>query len=193
MRSLNDFPTKVLKEVFSYLDFETLTRCMRVNKSFKAITEHSAFDKIFFRTKAIKLGESIDLDQLQINPIFRKLTYMSGSEIQDAYFLLCDDSSNDRSDTRKLFLTDSSAAKQNATDPAVTCLYLSPFRVFNLFPVCWELRVEHSVTVHDIIQALSDYYTRGLGRRQLHRRLKDFYALAQSAEGELVLGAYWES
>jgi hypothetical protein len=87
MPNINYFPTKVLVEVLSYLDLKTLTRCMRVGKSFKAITEHSAFDKIFFRTKASKLGEPINLDQLQINPIFRKLTYMSGFKIQDAHFL----------------------------------------------------------------------------------------------------------
>jgi hypothetical protein len=90
-------------------------------------------------------------------------------------------------------LTDSSAAKQNAIDPAVTYLYLSPFRVINLFPIWVRLRSEHGVTVHDVIKALSDYYTQGLGRRQLDRRLKDVYALAQSTEDNLILGAYWES
>ncbi|KAG9650610.1 hypothetical protein KCU64_g9010, partial [Aureobasidium melanogenum] len=84
MPDINNLPNELMVETFSSLNLSGLTKCMRVNKSFKTITEHSAFDKIFFCTKAIRPGDPIDLDKLQINPALDQLSYTSRSKIIDA-------------------------------------------------------------------------------------------------------------
>jgi hypothetical protein len=154
MPDINDFPNELITEIFSHFDLKTLTRCIRVSKLFKAITEHSTFDKIFFRTKAIKHGDHFDLDKLQINPIFDMLHYTCRSGIKEAKFLFYDKNFSGKTDIRELALIDSSAAKQNATEPAVTYLYVSP---------CGSARIKvnpgHAVTVQDVMQELCNHYT----------------------------------
>jgi hypothetical protein len=141
---------------------------MRVNKSFEAITKHSAFDKVFFRTRAIKLGESIDLDQLHVNPVFRKINYSCRSE--DVHFLFCDEKPGSRIGFRRLALIDSSAGHQNATEPAVTCLYL------DVYGSGAEMLVEskRGVTVQTVMQALCDCRP-GCNYRSHHFSFEGFY------------------
>jgi hypothetical protein len=188
MRDINNFPNELLVEVFSHFDLKTLTRCMRVNKSFKAITEHSAFDKVFFRTKVIKLGESINLDQLHINPIFYKLTYICRKKIKDVHFLLWDEKPDGKTYFHELALIDSSAAKQNATEPAVTWLYISPYGYDDIV-----VQSEHAVTVEDVMQGLCDYYGPDVGYDSCHCWFGGFGKSAKSTEGELILEGCWGS
>jgi hypothetical protein len=188
MPDINDFPNELLVEIFSHFDLKTLTRCMRVNKSFKAITEHSAFDKVFWRTKAVKLGEPINLDQLHVNPIFRKLTYICRKKIKDVYFLLCDEKPDGVTDYRELALIDSSAAKQNATEPAVPWLYISPYGYDDMV-----VQSEHAVTVEDVMQGLCDYYGPCVGYNSCHYWFEGFDKSAKSTEGELILEGCWGS
>jgi hypothetical protein len=187
MRDINDFPNELLVEVFSHFDLKTLTRCMRVNKSFRAITEHSAFDKVFFRTKAVKLGGSINLDQLRINPVFRKIHHDCRSEY--VHFLFCDDKPGSRIGFRRLALISSSAARQNATEPAVTCLYLG------VHGSRAEVLVEskRGVTVQKVMQALRDYRKPGADYRSRHFSFEGFYKSAESTEDGLILKAKWGS
>ncbi|KAG9676203.1 hypothetical protein KCU99_g4142, partial [Aureobasidium melanogenum] len=112
MYDINNLLIELVVETFSYLDLKDLVRCVRVNKFFKAITEHSAFDKIFFRTKVIKPGDPIDLDKLQINPALNELCYTCRSSIKEAQFLRGYTKLDGKDDVRELPLIDSSAAKQ---------------------------------------------------------------------------------
>jgi hypothetical protein len=182
---MQDLPNELLVEIFSHFDLKTLTRCMRVNKSFEAITKHSAFDKVFFRTRAIKLGESINLDQLHVNPVFRKINYSCRSE--DVHFLFCDEKPGSRIGFRRLALIDSSAGHQNATEPAVTCLYL------DVYGSGAEMLVEpkRGVTVQTVMQALCDCRP-GCNYRSHHFSFKGFYKSAKSKDG-LILEAQWGS
>jgi hypothetical protein len=187
MSNIKDLPNELLVEMFSHLDLKTLARCMRVNKSFKAITEHSAFDKVFWRYKAIKLGDSINLDQLRVNPIFREIHYNCHSE--GVHFIFCDEKPGSRIGFRRLALTNSSAAHQNATEPAITCLYLVVFG--NRAEVLVESK--HGVTVQKVMQALCDYRKPGTNNRSHHFSFEGFYKSAESTEDELILEAQWAS
>lgn len=188
MPDLNDFPNELLVEVFSYFDLKTLTRCMRVSKLFKAITEHSTFDMISFRTKAVESGDHIDFDKLQINPIFNRLHYTCRSKIKEVWFLFCDKKSDGQTDIRKLALIDSSAAKQNATEPAVTHLWLTPYDYEGV-----QVRSERALTVQDVMQGLCDYYQPGAGYDRCHYFFEGFQKREVLDSEELVLRARWGS
>lgn len=192
MPDINNFPNELIAEIFSYLDLETLTRCMVVNKSFKAFTEHSAFDKIFFRTKALKPEESINLDNIQINPIFNKISHACLSEMSDVYFLFRDKKPDGETDSRKLALIDSSAVKQNATEPAVTHLRLQPCGHANV-NVEVEVKSEHAVTVGDVMLGLCQFYGERYGYGSCHYFFDGFEKSKRSTKDELVLQAYWGS
>ncbi|KAG9526742.1 hypothetical protein KCV07_g93, partial [Aureobasidium melanogenum] len=110
MSDINNLPIELVLETFSYLDLKDLVRCVRVNKFSKAITEHSAFDKIFFRTKVIKPGDPIDLDKLQINPALNELCYTCRYSIKEAQFLRGYTKLDGKDDVRELPLIDSSVA-----------------------------------------------------------------------------------
>lgn len=184
MSDINDFPNELIVEVFSYFDLETLTSCMRVSKLFKAITEHTTFDKIFFRTKAIKPEHPLNLDKLQINPVFNMIEYTSRQRIKSAHFLILDKKPNGRPKHHKLALIDSSAAKQNATEPAVTCLQVSPYNGFSI-----SIKLGRAVTVRDVMEGLCDYYRLAVvGGRHF---LDGFYKIEGLAKDELVLKARW--
>lgn len=190
MPDINNFPNELMVETFLHLDLKNLTRCMRVSKSFKTITEHSAFDKIFFRTKAIKPGDSIDLDKLQINPALDQLHYTCRSKIKEVTFLFCDQKPDDKTDYRELALIDSTAAKQNATEPALTCIVLSPYGCPDLE---FEVESDQGVTVQDIMEGLCDYYQPGVPYDACHYFFEGFHKSKKSSKDELVLEAWWGS
>jgi hypothetical protein len=189
MPDINDIPNELVVEIFSHHDLKTLIRCMRVNKLFKAITEHSTFDKIFFRTKAIEPEDPIDLAKLQVNPAFRRLHYTCRSKIKDACFLFSEKKPDGKNDIRELALIDSSAAKQNATEPAVTCLYLAPYGG----DADVVVESDHAVTVQDVMQGLCDYYEPGVPYDACHYFFEGFYTSAESTDDELILKARWGS
>lgn len=189
MPDINNFPNELIVEIFSHFDLKTLTRCMRVNKLFKAITEHSTFDKIFFRTKAvIKPGDRINLDELQLNPALNQLSYTSLSKIKEANFLFCDEKSDGKTDYHELALIDSSAAKQNATEPAVNYIYLTPYGYEGV-----QVKSERALTVQDLMQGLCDFYKHGYGYDRCHYFFEGFYKSKSSSEQVLVLECYWGS
>ncbi|KAG9598371.1 hypothetical protein KCU77_g4398, partial [Aureobasidium melanogenum] len=163
---------------------------MRVNKFFKAITEHSAFDKIFYRTKVVMPDDPIDLDKLQINPIFRQLYYTCRSEINKATFLFCDKKPGGATDYRELALIDSTAAKQNATEPALTRIVLSPYGSPD-----WEFEVEsdQGVNVQEVMEGLCDYYQRGVPYDSCHYFFEGFYKSKESSKDEVILEGCWGS
>lgn len=188
MPGINDLPNELMVEAFSYLDFKDLTRCMRVNKSFQTLTEHSSFDKIFFRTKPIKPGDPMNLDKLQINPAFDHLTYTSRSKIKDAEFLICYKNDEGKDDVRGLPLIDSSAAKQNATEPAVTRIYLRPYGRNGVM-----VESNEGLTVQDVMEGLCNYYKKGRSYDRCHYFFEGFYKSNQSNASMLVLEAHWGS
>ncbi|KAH0363204.1 hypothetical protein KCU65_g7550, partial [Aureobasidium melanogenum] len=188
MPNINNLPNELMVEAFSYLDLKDLTRCMRINKSFKAITEHASFDKIFFRTKAIKAGDPIDFDKLKINPALDQLSYTSRSKIGDAEFLLCYKNPDGKEDVRSLPLIESSAAKQNATEPAVTRIYLRPYGNIGV-----TLESKDALTVQDVMEGLCNYYKRGRAYDRCHYFFEGFYKVKQSSGNLLVLEAHWGS
>ena len=159
---------------------------MRVSKLFKAITDHTTFDKIFFRTKAVESG--IDFDKLQINPIFDSLHYTCRSKIKEALFLICDKKPDGETDNRELALIDSSAAKQNATEPAVTHLWLTPFGYEGV-----QVRSERALTVQDVMQGLCDYYQYDAGYDECHCFFEGFHNRKEVDSEQLVLVACWGS
>jgi hypothetical protein len=187
MPDINDLPNELVVEIFSYHDLKTLTRCMRVNKSFRSITEHSAFDKVFFRTKVTKPGDSIDLERLQLNPIFDKIQY-DCDKLRDANFLFCDEKPDGETDYRELRLIDSSAAKQNATEPAVTELYLSPYDHGDV-----KVKSEQAVTVQDVMQGLYDYYGPGVIYDSCHHFFEGFTKSTRSTKHQFILEGKWGS
>ncbi|CAD0085966.1 unnamed protein product [Aureobasidium mustum] len=190
MPEINDLPNELIVETFSYLELSDLIRCMRVNKCFKAIIEHSAFDKIFFRTKAIKFGDPINLDNLQLNPAFDPLHYTSRSKIDNTLFLFSYKESEGKDGIRELPLTESSAAKQNATEPAVTRIYLRPYGDPEIEV---EVESDQGVTVQDVMQGLCDYYEPGIPYDRCHYFFEGFYKNEESTENELILEAHWGS
>jgi len=162
---------------------------MRVSKLFKAITEHSTFDKIFFRTKAvIKPGDRINLDELEINPALNQLSYTSRSKIKDANFLFWDEKPDGKTEYHELALIDSSAAKQNATEPAITYIYLTPYGYEGV-----QIKSERALTVQDVMQGLCDYYKRGTRYDRCHYFFEGFYKGKVSSEQVLVLECHWGS
>ncbi|KAH0283777.1 hypothetical protein M436DRAFT_35414 [Aureobasidium namibiae CBS 147.97] len=185
MPDLDDFPNELLVEFFSYFDLKTLTRCMRVSKLFKAITDHPTFDKIFFRTKITEPKDPINPDKIQINPIFSMIQYTSRQRIKSAHFLILDEKPNGKPKHRKLALIDSSAAKQNATEPAVTCLQVSPYSGASV-----GIKLGRAVTVRDVMEGLCNYYNMVLVANARHF-LEDFYKIKGWTEDELVLKARW--
>lgn len=193
MPDINDFPNELIVEIFSHFDLKTLTRCMRVNRLFKAITEHSTFDKIFFRTKVIiKPEDLINLDELQINPALDQLFYTCRSKINEANFLFFDEKPDGKPDVKsyyhELALIDSSAAKQNATEPAVTYIYLTPYGYDGV-----EVKSERAVTVQDLMQGLCDFYKHGYAYDRCHYFFEGFYKSKSSSEKVLVLRCRWGS
>ncbi|KAH0342057.1 hypothetical protein KCU81_g5882, partial [Aureobasidium melanogenum] len=188
MPDINKFPNELMVETFSYLNLKDLTRCMRVSKSFKIITEHSAFDKIFFRTKVIKSEDPIDLDKLQINPALEQLSYTSRSKIEDAEFLLCYTEPDGKEGVRNLPLIESSAAKQNATEPAVTHIYLRPYGYGGVM-----VQSEDALTVQEVMEGLCNYYKSGQRYDRCHYFFEGFYKVKQSSGNLVVLGAHWGS
>lgn len=188
MPGINGLPNELMVETFSHLDFKDLTRCMRVNKSFKTVTKHSAFDKIFFRTKAIKPGDPIDLDKLQINPALNQLSYTCRSKIKEAKFLICYKNADGKDDIRALPLIDSSAAKQNATEPAVTRIYLRPYGHSSVM-----VESKEALTVQDVIEGLCNYYKSGRPYDRCHYFFEGFYKSNLSNASILVVEAHWGS
>ncbi|KAG9551196.1 hypothetical protein KCU71_g7179, partial [Aureobasidium melanogenum] len=188
MPDINNLPIELVVETFSYLDLRDLVRCMRVNKFFKAITEHSAFDKIFFRTKVIKPRDPIDLDKLQISPALNELCYTCRSSIREAQFLRGYTKLDGKDDVRELPLIDSSAAKQNATEPAVTRIYLRPYGYDGVM-----VRSEDALTVQDVMEGLCNYYKSGRSYDRCHYFFEGFYKAEQSSADFLVLEAHWGS
>ncbi|THY66927.1 hypothetical protein D6C95_10500, partial [Aureobasidium pullulans] len=160
MPDINDLPTELMVETFSHLELGDLTRCMRSSKTFKAITEHSAFDKIFFRTKTILSNDLIDLNELENNPVLERLTihYLCEHPIEDAEVSL---NTGDSTKWRSLPLIESSAAKQNTTEPSVTRITLRPYIFLgreddHSFDV--EVKAEQGITVLDVMKGLCAYY-----------------------------------
>lgn len=188
MPDINNFPNELMVETFLHLDLKDLIRCMRVNKSFKTITEHSAFDKIFFRTKVIKSGDPIDLDKLKINPALDQLSYTSRSKIGDAKFLFWCEELDGKEGVRDLPLIKSSAAKQNATEPAVTRIYLRPYGHIGV-----SVDSKDALTVQDVMEGLCNYYKPGRPYDRCHYFFEGFYKAEQSSADVLVLEAHWGS
>lgn len=183
MSEINDLPNELMVETFSYLGLSDLIRCMRVSKHFKAITEHSAFDKIFFRTKTIKAGDFIDLDKIQVNPALDQLCYNSCSQIEDAVFLLPDYAD-------PLALINSTAAKQNFTEPAITRIIIRPYG--DLYGVV-RVESDQGVTVQDVMEGLCSYYKPDVFYDECHYNFEGFCKTKNSTEDELVLECCWGS
>ncbi|KAH0350307.1 hypothetical protein KCU83_g5004, partial [Aureobasidium melanogenum] len=172
MPDINNFPNEVMVETFTYLDLGSLTKCMRVNKSFKAITEHSAFDKIFFRTKAIQPGDPINHDKLQINPALNELSYTCRSSIKEARLLRCYTKPDGKDDRQ----------------PAVTRIYLRPYGYDGVM-----VKSEDALTVQDVMEGLCNYYKSGRSYDRCHYFFEGFYKAEQSSTDILVLEAHWGS
>jgi len=189
MPDINDLPTELMVETFSHLELGDLTRCMRSSKSFKAITEHSAFDKIFFRTTLPSLEDTLDLDKLQINPAFRSLSYTCRSKIEDTGFLFVDEKPGGSPNYRTVPLTETSAATQNATEPAVSSLTLSPFGK-SVFDV--EIEVEHGVTVLDVMKELCGYYHGDVPNDSCRYFLAGFYKNKWSTGEHIIFSVHWK-
>ncbi|THY11352.1 hypothetical protein D6D01_08941 [Aureobasidium pullulans] len=190
MPDINDLPTELMVETFSHLELDDLTRCMRSSKSFKAITEHSAFDKIFFRTKLPSLEDTFDPDKLQINPAFRSLGYTCRSKIEDTGFLFVDEKPGGSPNYRTVPLTETSAATQNATEPAVTSLTLRPYGGPN-FNV--KIEVKHGVTVLDVMKGLCGYYHGDVPYDSCHYFFEGFYKNKSSTGEHIIFSAHWGS
>jgi hypothetical protein len=82
-------------------------------------------------------------------------------------------------------LIDSSAAKQNATEPAVTCLHISPYPDVSI-----KVSSARAVTVQDVMQGLYDYYTLCLVSGARHF-FDGFNKTKGSTEDELILKMGW--
>ncbi|THW54466.1 hypothetical protein D6D19_10717 [Aureobasidium pullulans] len=189
MPDINDLPTELMVETFSHLELDDLTRCMRSSKTFRAITEHSAFDKIFFRTTLPSLEDTLDLDKLQINPAFRSLSYICRSKIEDTGFLFVDEKPGGSPNYRTVPLTETSAATQNATEPAVTSLTLRPYDME--YDV--EIEVEDGVTVLDVMKGLCGYYDGGVPYDSCHYFFEGFYRNKWSTGEHIIFSAHWGS
>lgn len=196
MPDINDLPTELMVETFSHLELGDLTRCMRSSKSFKAITEHFAFDKIFFRTKTILSNNLIDLDELEINPVLEGLAihYLCKHPIEDAEFSL---HSSDSTKWRSLPLIESSAAKQNASEPPLTHITLRPY-IFrgreddHSFDV--EVKAEQGVTVLDVMKGLCGYYLiPGMLHDERHCFFEGFDIDDDSTKEKIIFSAGWGS
>ncbi|KAK6005428.1 hypothetical protein QM012_007070 [Aureobasidium pullulans] len=183
MSDINNLPNELMVETFAHLELNDLLRCMRVNKFFKTVTEHSAFDKMFFRTRFIKSSNPINFDELHVNPALDQLSYMCRCSIEDAVFLL--------KDHGELALIESIAAKQNATEPAVTRIIVRPYGDPNQ-----EGRTEsgQGVTVQDVMEGLCGYYEQGTPYYdECHYNFEGFYKTKNDTEDELVLEIFWGS
>ena len=195
MPDINDLPTELMVETFSHLELDDLTRCMRSSKTFKAITEHFAFDKIFFRTKLPSLEDTFDLDKLQINPAFRSLGYTCRSNIEDTGFLFVDEKPGGSPNYRTVPLTETSAATQNATEPAVTSLTLRPYDMDYDGELEYdvEIEAENGVTVLDVMKGLCGYYDGGVPYDSCHYFFEGFYRNKWSTGEHIIFSAHWGS
>lgn len=116
---------EMLFEILSCLDFFDLIRCSRVSKSFRALTEDSAFDKTLFRSKAVVTDAStITIYELRMNPAFERFTYQYKGKIEEAGDLFLYRRSNCDTDYRTVPLKETSAGNLNATEPPVACMKL---------------------------------------------------------------------
>lgn len=103
-------------------------------------------------------------------------------------FLFCDKKPDGEADIRALALIDLSAAKQNATEPAITRLMLTPYDYDGV-----EVRSERALSVQDVMQGLCDYYDDGFGYDRCHYFFEGFYKRKGLDSQKLVLGAHWGS
>jgi hypothetical protein len=154
---------------------------MRVNRWFRAITEHRTFDKILFRTDALKPENSIDLVNLQINPVFKKIVYDCQLFSRRARFLFKDKIPGGGTVHRELALANSSAANQNATEPGITHLHVRPFAGAGVV-----LERASALTVQDVMDALCEYW------ESPHYVFRGLFISKRSSETKLILLAYSE-
>lgn len=112
MANTIELPKEIWLEIVSYLNYFELKNCMRVSKTFKSYTDLPVCQKTMFRSKAVvQKGGAINLKDVEIHPAFASMAYECATELDDVFLW-------DR-DMELISLTDTCAAKENATDPPV--------------------------------------------------------------------------
>lgn len=156
MASAMELPRELWLEIVSHLDYFDLKRCMSVSKTFKMFTEIAALDDTLFRSEAvIPAGGTINPDEICLHPAFDRMNYGCGNSIDQVWFYVDDYKT-------QLLLTDTVAAKEQATNPPVNVLRLQ----VHSWPT-FEVKNKTGVTVVQVLKALCRFFAKGDRRERM--------------------------
>ena len=175
-----NLPHEVWLEVLSHLDYLGLKKCMCLSKSFHTLTSHALFDKTLFRSRAVVPADgAITPNEVHLHPAFEYMSFGCGTKIEDVCFWPGD---------KKLPLTESSAAKEHATDPPVSKLRL---QVHRWAPI--EVKNKHGVHVLQVMQALCRFFAKGHHRESMgdHTVWNGWDQTVLDDKSRLLLRAIW--
>jgi hypothetical protein len=143
-----ELPKEVWLEVVSYLDYFELKMIMGVSKAFKSYTELPACQKTMFRSKTvIPDGDTINLAELRLHPVFASMSYECASELEEVH--LCD------RDGDWMPLTDTCAAEEYATDPPLAFMRL---QIFSSTPI--QVTNKSGITVVQVMKSLCRFFSK---------------------------------
>ncbi|GAB7354588.1 hypothetical protein MBLNU459_g5032t1 [Dothideomycetes sp. NU459] len=152
-----ELPTEIWLEILSYLDYFSLRRCSRINKSFQSLIEFPAFDNTLFRSAPVVLADGyITMDNMRIHPAFRLLDWDCEADINEVIFGMMRNPETQESYYKESWdheFTGSSAANEHATDPAVSRIRVALWKWSGV-----EARNVHGVTVFDVMKAACRYF-----------------------------------
>jgi hypothetical protein len=145
-----NLPRELWLEIMSYMDYFDLKRCMGVSTLFKTFTETATFDNVLFRSQAIiPTDGTINVANTRLHHAFELVSFECATSIDQAYFF-----TNNYDDT--IPLTESAAAKEQATSPPVSVLRLQ----VHSFPVM-QVKNKKGVTVLQVMKALCRFFAKG--------------------------------
>lgn len=173
--------------IFSHLDYFGLKRCTMVNKDFKAISEHSSFDKVSFRGPApLPPGTTIVAKDVDIHPVLQEMSYECSPDIKHAFLFSYSDRKSSYSDDGLYLIVNSSAYKEHATQPPLQVIVVKVHG-----KKCGRVKNDSGVTVKDVLGSLASFFRRDYNRECMgdHTGWTGFDRQTLDKEGNLVLTA----
>ncbi|KAG9953598.1 hypothetical protein KCU85_g892, partial [Aureobasidium melanogenum] len=150
--TINKLSNEVFLDIFQYLDYFELKKCMRVNKTFNAIIKHTAFDRVLFRSATVINKDGIIKDAtFATHPVLRHAPYTEKSRIKKVQ--LSKPHTYEDYDPPK-YLLENKVADEQATSPPVSYLRITPCRVQT------EAEIENprGVTIRQLYEAMCNLY-----------------------------------